>query len=186
LQCRCKRCDLAGEDSSHVVAYELCRSRGLRASRRARCRHRRRPWAVDSRGTQAGAQNHSPLRGDPLHPNRKPGIRWVEESAIQISGAHARLRTILDFPKDNKKDSQTLFAAMIFTQTACAAQNLDLQGELLAEYQAGVEGVPRIHEVLLKANPKDKQPSLDDLMQRCEAATLAQWVKKRADATCRN
>jgi len=75
---------------------------------------------------------------------------------------------------------------MLFAQTAYAIQNLDQQGDLQAEYQAGVEGVLRIYEVLLKANPKDRQPHLDDLMQRREAGTLAQWVKERAAAARKN
>jgi hypothetical protein len=53
-----------------------------------------------------------------------------------------------------------------------------------AEYQVGVDGVLRVYEVLLKSNTKDRQPFLDDLIQRREAGTLAQWVKERADASC--
>jgi len=38
----------------------------------------------------------------------------------------------------------------------------------------------------LKSNPKDRQPFLDDLIQRRDAGTLPQWVKERAAATCHN
>jgi hypothetical protein len=44
--------------------------------------------------------------------------------------------------------------------------------------------VLRVYDVLLKSNTKDCQPFLDDLIQRREAGTLAQWVKERADASC--
>ena len=107
------------------------------------------------------------------------------EWTIEISDVHVNLCTILDkLPKGDKKDSQTLFTAMVFAQTAFALQNPDKQEDLLAQYQAGVEGVLRTYEVLLKANPKDRQPHLDDLIRRREAGTLAQCVKERADATC--
>jgi hypothetical protein len=56
----------------------------------------------------------------------------------------------------------------------------------LAEYQAGVEGALRVYEVLVKANSKDRQPYLDDLIQRREAGTLAQFVAERASASCKN
>jgi hypothetical protein len=44
----------------------------------------------------------------------------------------------------------------------------------------------RFYEVLVKSNPKDQQPFLDDLIQRRDAGTLAQWVKERAAASCKN
>ena len=61
-----------------------------------------------------------------------------------------------------------------------------MKDDRLAEYQAGVEGALRVYEVLVKANPKDRQPYLDDLIQRREAGTLAQFVKERAEAACKN
>jgi hypothetical protein len=79
----------------------------------------------------------------------------------------------------------TLFAAMVFAQTAFAFRNLAKQGDLLAQYQADVEGVLRIYEVLLKANPKDRLPYLNDLIQRRESGTLEMFVKERAEAVCK-
>jgi hypothetical protein len=75
---------------------------------------------------------------------------------------------------------------MVFAQTAFVLKNLDKQNDDLAQFQAGVEGVLRIYELLLRNNPKDQQPYLDDLIQRREAGMLAQWVKERADASCHN
>ena len=73
---------------------------------------------------------------------------------------------------------------MVFAQTAFVLENPDKQSDLLAQYQAGVEGVLRVYELLLKTNPKDRQPYLDDLVQRCEAGTLMQFVKERAASAC--
>ena len=58
--------------------------------------------------------------------------------------------------------------------------------DLQAEYQAGVEGALRVYELLLKANPKDRDPYLDDLIRRREHGTLTQFVKERAVAACKN
>jgi len=123
---------------------------------------------------------------DPLNPALKSEIRWVTEWIIEVPDIHAHICTILDFPKGNKKDSQALFTAMFFSQVAYAIQNPDKQADNLAEYQAGVEGALKIYELLVKSNPKDQQPYLDDLLQRRYAGTLPQWVKERADATCHN
>ena len=71
------------------------------------------------------------FEADPLNPNLKPEIRWVVEWTIEISDVHVNLCTILDkLPKGDKKDSQTLFTAMVFAQTAFALQNPDKQEEI--------------------------------------------------------
>jgi hypothetical protein len=126
------------------------------------------------------------FEADPLNPSLKSEIQWLTIWMIQVPDVHVNLCTILDLPKGNKKDSQTLFTAMFFAQIKFALQHLEMQADHLAEYQAGVEGALRVYEVLLKANPKDRQPFLDDLIQRRDAGTLPQWVKERAAATCKN
>jgi hypothetical protein len=117
---------------------------------------------------------------DPLNPALKSEISWVVEWTIEIPDVHVSLCNIIELPKGNKKDSQTLFTAMLMAQTAFAIQNPDKQNDDLAQYQAGVDGVLRIYELLLKSNPKDHQLILDSLIQRRDAGTLAQWIKDRA------
>ena len=122
---------------------------------------------------------------DPLNLALRSDISWVVEWTMEIPDVHVSLCNIIELPKGNKKDSQTLFTAMLMAQTAFAIQNPDKQNDDLAQYQAGVDGVLRIYEVLLKSNPKDHQLILDDLLQRRDAGTLAQWIKDRA-ANCHN
>jgi hypothetical protein len=123
---------------------------------------------------------------DPLNPALKPEIQWLTVWIIEVPDIHVHLCMILDqLPKGNKKDSQALFIAMFFSQIAYTIQNLDQQNnDLVPEYHAGVEGALKVYELLLKSNPKDRQPFLDDLIQRREAGTLAQWVKERVDTAC--
>ena len=126
------------------------------------------------------------FQADPLNPSLKQEQKWVVQWMVEIPDVHVNLCTILDkLPKGDKKDSMTLFTAMVFAQTAFVLQNPDKQGDLLAQYQAGVEGVLRIYEVLLKTNPKDRQPYLDDLIERRASGTLALFVKERAEAVCK-
>jgi len=126
------------------------------------------------------------FEADPLNPNLKPEIQWVVKWMMEIPDVHVDLCPILDkLPKGDKKDGQTLFTAMVLAQTAFVLENPDRQSDTLAQYQAGVEGVLRIYELLLKANPKDRQPYLDELIQRREAGTLAQFVKERAEIACK-
>ena len=105
---------------------------------------------------------------------------------IEISDIHVNVCTILDkLSKGDKKEASAVFIAETFSQTAFLIRNPGKQDDLLAQYRAGVEGVLRTCEVLLKANPRDRQPFRDDLIQRREAGTLAQFVKERAEAACK-
>jgi hypothetical protein len=112
---------------------------------------------------------------------------WVLKWLIEVPDIHVNMCMILDkLPKGDKKDASTIFLAETFAQAAFVIQNPSRQNDRMAEYQAGVEGALHVYEVLLKANPKDRQPYLDDLIQRREAGTLGQFVKERMDAACKN
>jgi hypothetical protein len=47
-----------------------------------------------------------------------------------------------------------LFNAMVFAQTACLLQNPHRQDDVQAQYEAGVEGVMRIYETLIRGSVK--------------------------------
>jgi hypothetical protein len=126
-------------------------------------------------------------QADPLVSNAKEHFGWVLKWFVDVPDLTVHTCMILDkLPKGDKKDGSTIFGGEFMAQAAFAIENPDSRGDLLAEYQAGVEGALRVYEVLLKANPKDRQPYLDDLLQRREAGTLAQFVKERAAAACKN
>jgi hypothetical protein len=124
------------------------------------------------------------FEADPLNANLKSEVRWVVEWAIEIPDVHFNICEIATLPKSDKQGRSTLFSAMILAQIAFVLQNPDRQEDLVAQYQAGVEGVLHSYEILLKANPKDRQTLLDDLIEKRESGTLELWVKERAAATC--
>jgi hypothetical protein len=125
------------------------------------------------------------FEADPLNPAMQSEREWVARWIIEIPDVHVGLcSSLVTLPKGDKKDGLTLFTAMLFAETAFLLQNPDRQDDHLAQFQAGVEGVLRVYEVLLKSKPKDRQPNLDDLVQQRDAGTLPQWVKERAAAFC--
>jgi hypothetical protein len=127
------------------------------------------------------------FQAEPLNPKLQPEKEWLTLWMIQVPDLHVHVCVFFDkLPKGDKKNSQAIFNAMFFSQIAFVIQNPDQQNGPLAEYQAGVEGALRVYEVLVKSNSKDQQPFLDDLINRRNAGTLAQWVKERAAATCHN
>lgn len=122
---------------------------------------------------------------NPLGPNATQEREWVMRWIIEVTDVHVSYcGSFLDkMNRSDKKDGSALIAAIFLAQTAFAIQNPGKQNDHLAEYQAGIDGVLRVYEVLLKSNPKDRQPYLDDLIQRRDAGTLTQWVKERATVT---
>ena len=109
----------------------------------------------------------------------------MARSRSPIRRFYSTLRTqSIAFPKGDKKDGLTLFTAMLFAEISFALQNPGKQDDYHAQFQAGVEGVLKIYQVLLKSNPRDQQPFLDDLIQRRDAGTLVQWVSERAATFC--
>jgi hypothetical protein len=112
---------------------------------------------------------------------------WTLKWIIEVPDIHVHICMILDkLPKGDKKDSDLVFAGMVLSQTAFAIRNVDKPADSAAEYRAGVEGALRVYENLVKATAKDRQPYLDDLLQRRESGTLAQFVEERASASCGN
>jgi len=125
------------------------------------------------------------FEADPLNPALKPEIQWVVSLIDNVPDIHIGFcPTLIAFPKGDKKDGLTLFTAMLFAEISFALQNPGKQDDYHAQFQAGVEGVLKIYQVLLKSNPRDQQPFLDDLIQRRDAGTLVQWVSERAATFC--
>jgi hypothetical protein len=126
------------------------------------------------------------FEADPLNPALKPEIQWVVSFVDKAPDLHIGVcPALIAFPKGDKKDGLTLFTAMLFVETSFVLQNPDKQDDYHAQFQAGVEGVLRIYEVLLKTNPKDRQPFLDDLIKRRDSGTLVPWVKDRIATFCK-
>jgi hypothetical protein len=124
------------------------------------------------------------FQSDPLNPGLKSEIEQVTLWAIQVPDIHVNLCLLVDLPKGDKKHSQLLFTAIVVSQTAYAIEHRDDPPDVNAEYMAGMEGLLSVYEKVVAANGKDHQPVLDDLLQRRQAGTLADYVKERAAASC--
>jgi hypothetical protein len=127
------------------------------------------------------------FEADPLNPDLRNEREWVIRWTIEIPDVRINLcPNLVKLPKGERKDSVTLFTAMTFAETAFTLQHPDKQDDLPAQYQAGVEGVLRIYEILVKANSKDRESFLDELIRKREAGTLAQFVQERAPGACKS
>jgi len=125
-------------------------------------------------------------QADPLGSQAKDHFAYVLKWFSDVPDLTVHVCIILDkLPKGDKKDASTVFAGEVMGQEAFVLENPGKSSDKLAELQAGVESALRTYELLLKANPKDRQPYLEDLIQRRDNATLAEFVKTRATAGCK-
>ncbi|MGO8756594.1 MAG: hypothetical protein ACLQG3_00575 [Terracidiphilus sp.] len=148
-------------------------------------------FAQDRRGPSTSDERRQALdfihqwQADPLGPQAKDRFGWVLKWFADVPDLTVHVCTILDkLPKGDKKDSNTIFGGEFMGQAEFVLENLDKKDDRMAEYQAGVEGALHVYELLLQKNSKDRQPYLDDLIQRRDAGTLAQLVRERAAAAC--
>jgi hypothetical protein len=138
----------------------------------------RGPSTADERRQALDYIHH--FQADPLNSALRPEIEWVTKWAIEIPDVHVNLCLMVELPKGDKKHSQTLFTAMMLSQTAFAIEHRDDSPDVQAEHLAGMNGLLDAYEKVAAANAKDRQPALDDLLQRRQAGTLEAYVKEHA------
>jgi hypothetical protein len=126
-------------------------------------------------------------QANPLGPEAKDHFATVLKFFADVPDMTVHVCMILDkLPKGDKKDGNTIFGGAFMGQAAFVIENVDKKADPTGEYQAGTEGALRVYELLLKANPKDRESYLDDLIERREHGTLADFVKERSLAACKN
>ena len=143
----------------------------------------RGPSTVDERKQMI--ENIHAWQTNPLGPQAKDEFGSVLKFFADVPDLTVHVCTILDkLPKGEKKDASVVFGGEFMGQAAFVLENAGKPVDRDAEIQAGVEGALQTYEMLLKANPKDRQPYLDDLVQRRESGTLAQFVHQRSTEAC--
>jgi hypothetical protein len=124
---------------------------------------------------------------DPLNPDLKAEIAWVVKWTMEVPDIRLDLCTsFYKLAKAESKDGELLFDAMVFSQTEFVLENPTRQDNGRAQVEAGVEGVLRVYELLLKANARDREPYLDKLIKRRDDGTLAHFVEQHASSSCTN
>lgn len=120
-------------------------------------------------------------QSDPLGPGAKDQFGTVLKWFADVPDLTVHVCMVLDkLPKGDRKDSSTIFGAEFMGQAAYVLEHPDKKDDQLPEYQAGVESALRTYEQLVRANEKDRQGYLDDLLKKRDAGALADFVKERA------
>jgi hypothetical protein len=126
------------------------------------------------------------LETHPLGPNAKDERKWLTIWLIEVPDIHVGLCTDLlpDVPK--KRDGEIIPIQMVYSSARYAIQHDGGSSTSVEQYQAGVEGALKVYEALLADHPKDRDPALDELVQRRNTGTLKEYVTERAATKCKS
>jgi hypothetical protein len=122
------------------------------------------------------------LEQDPFNKKLHPDREWLLTLLIQVPDIHVKLCTELlgSFMKSKYKHSSEIVVQMTFSSAAFVIENPDKAADDVAQYAAGVEGVLKAYQAILKADPKAISPPLDELLQKQKQGQLADYVREAA------
>jgi len=120
------------------------------------------------------------LESDPLGPTAHQDREWVLRFLIEAPDIHVKVcATFLHPLLGAKKNFSTeLLAQMLISDAAFGIQNPAKAGDQLAHYTAGLEGVLKAYEAVLKSQPEARWPLLDDLIRKRDAGKLGDFVRE--------
>jgi len=125
------------------------------------------------------------FKANPLEERTVAEREWVFKWITEVPDIHVNVCLILDkLPLGKKKDGGIIFLAQLFSQAELVLNDPSKQSDNEAMYLAGVQGALDVYETLLRANPKDQQKYMDDLLAKRKDGTLEPWVKERVKAAC--
>jgi hypothetical protein len=125
-------------------------------------------------------------QANPMDEDAKAQVGSVLKWFTDVPDLTVHVCILLDkLPTGDKKDSATIFSGQFMGQAAYVLENAGKAEDRQPELVAGVESALRVYQLLLKANPKDRQPFLEELLKRREAGTLAEFVQEKAATGCK-
>jgi carboxypeptidase Q len=120
------------------------------------------------------------LENDPLSDNTKIARAWLAKFWEEVPDLGVRICTDYFSPllgKD-KNYSGEIFLQMMFSSGAFLIENPDKAKDQMATDKAGVEGMLKTYEAVLKVKPKAKWSFLDDLIQKRDSGKLDEWISE--------
>ena len=120
------------------------------------------------------------LEEDPLDDNlrgdKERALRWlIEIPDISVKVCSGPLTKLLDTKKNY---SPELFTHNLFASAAFIIENPEAAEDDNIVFVAGIEGVLRMYENILKEKPKARHKVLDELIQKRDQGELADYVRQ--------
>ena len=126
------------------------------------------------------------LETDPLGKEARPSRAWLFKFIttapdLDIVVCSTLVEELLGTEENYARE---LSIQPVFSQTAYVIEHPEKSNDRDATLLAGVEGMLRAYESLLKAEPKARHKFLDDLIVKRDKGELAAWVAEEAKTKC--
>jgi len=128
------------------------------------------------------------LAADPLLPGNKSMRAWFtlwlsQVPDITVPFCGEELGLIFGEANRNKNFGSEIFGQSMLSSASFVIEHPDQAKNAIAVHTAGVEGVLKAYQSILKTHPEARRPFLDDLIAKMQNGELAKYVEK-ATAKC--
>jgi hypothetical protein len=122
----------------------------------------------------------------PLDESLRPDRTWVIDFLADVPdiALNMCLGALGDFSKSSYPYANAITFQLIPSMAAFMVEHPESANDAARVQLAGVEGALKAYDSILKAQPGAKSPSLDDLLQKQSAGTLADTVRE-STKTCK-
>jgi hypothetical protein len=135
--------------------------------------------STESERAQAVRLSHA-LEDEPFNEGAKKARAWLATFWEEVPDIGVELCAGFFDPllgKD-KNYGKEIFAQWMFSSGAYMIEHPDKAKDREAVFGAGVDGMLKTYEAILKEKPKAKWSFLDDLIQKRNSGKLAEWVSE--------
>lgn len=120
---------------------------------------------------------------NPLDPAVKKDQEWAILWLIEVPDIHTKLCTDAlgkAYNKENYTYAPTIVTQMLLSSGAFVIENPEKAKDDKAQYLAGVEGVLKAYQSIIKEQPQTRSKALDDLLQKQSQGELPDFVRDAA------
>jgi len=127
------------------------------------------------------------LETDPFNKDAKTMRQWLFKLITDVPDIHVTICTDLVHPLLGSKNPYEgeLLMQQIFSMAAFEIEHPDQADDNTAVQMAGVEGILKTYDSILKLKPKAKSDFLNDLISKRDAGQLKPYVKGIATDKCK-
>jgi len=126
------------------------------------------------------------LETDPLNPEAEEWRTWLAQWIDEVPDVVVPICPPLlpQLLRNNRNYAHELAMQVVYSSAAFIVAHPDQQIDQQAVFQAGVDGMLKSYEAILKAKPRARWYFLDSLIQMRDKGELKEYLRKQIDENC--
>ena len=126
------------------------------------------------------------LETDPLNPQAEEWRVWVAQWIDEVPDVVVPICPPLlpQLLRNNRNYAHELAMQVVFSSAMFIVEHPERQVDQQAVFQAGVDGMLKSYEAILKAKPRARWYFLDSLIQMRDKGELKEYLRKQIDDNC--